>query len=122
MARKPDPKNDYVNRIELRQEIEKSFDQDELTHRAWEMIILMANRVSRKFSYKYEEDRQDCIMEALEVVHKYWRNYDKEKSNYPFSYFTQIIKNGLAKGLRTIRPKSLTTLVNMSNDQMSNLG
>ena len=122
MARKPDPKNDYVNRVQLREEIQKSFDQDELTPKAWEMLILMTDRISRIFSYKYPEDRNDCKAEALEVIHKYWRNYDKEKSNYPFSYFTTVIKNGLAKGLRQIRPKSLTTVVNMSNDQMANLG
>ena len=122
MPRKPDPKNDYVNRLELREEIAKSFKQDELTERAWEMFILMSDKISRVFSYKYEEDRDDCKMEALEAIHRYWRNYDKEKSNYPFSYFTQIIKNGLAKGIRRLHPKSLSKVINMSPQQMKNLG
>ena len=122
MARKAKPENDYVNRKQLKLELDKSFEQDELTDEAWRMFMLMGKRISYgKFSYKYEDDRQDCISEAMIAIHKYWRNYDETKSKYPFSYFTQVIKNGLAKGFRDIRPKSISTYINMSNEQMANL-
>jgi DNA-directed RNA polymerase specialized sigma subunit len=122
MARKPKPENDYVDRKKLKEELDKSFAQDELTDEAWRMFMLMGRRISYgKYSYKYEDDREDCIMVAMEAIQKYWLNYDETKSKYPFSYFTTVIMNGIAKGFREIRPKSVSEYINMTNEQMANL-
>jgi len=115
------PSNYYVNPAELRDEIKKSFEKNELTSDALKMLQLMIKNISRKFSYKYPEDREDCQSFALFDVLRYWRGFDLEKSNYPFSYYTTMIKNGLAKGIRKIHPKSETDIIRISGDDFFNI-
>lgn len=52
----------------------------------------MVDNISYKFHYKYEEWRQDCKGYAYERLYKYYRNYDPNKTDNPFAYFTQVIK------------------------------
>lgn len=98
----------YVKNVDLRKEIIKSKEQNSLTPEAIKMLILMSNRFSLKLNYVYKEDREDCIAFAILDCYLYWRGYDPEKSSNAFAYFSQIIKNGFAKGWRTIHtiPKS----------------
>jgi len=114
------PSNYYVKPLELKEEILKSINDDELTKKALHMLMLMVKNMSRKFSYKYEEDRKDCQAFALLDIARYWRGFDPEKSNYPFSYYSQMIKNGLAKGIKKVRPKSETDVIRISGDEMFN--
>jgi hypothetical protein len=111
----------YVNPDEFRKEILLSKEKNELTPRAVEMLMLMAEGASKKLRYKDEEDRKDCIAFALMDVVKYWRSYDPEKSKYPFAYYTQIIKNGFAKGWRKLHPLSSTDQVSLSNENLYSL-
>ena len=111
----------YVNPDEFRKEIQLSKEKNELTPRAVEMLMLMAEGASKKLRYKDEEDRKDCIAFALMDVVKYWRSYDPEKSKYPFAYYTQIIKNGFAKGWRKLHPLSSTDQVSLSNENLYSL-
>jgi hypothetical protein len=108
----------YVDPDEFRREILQSKEINELTPRAVEMIQLMANEASKKLKYRDEEDRKDCIAFALMDVVKYWRSYNPEKSKYPFAYYTQIIKNGFAKGWRKLHPLSTTSKVSLSNENL----
>jgi len=108
----------YVNPEELKKEILLSKDRDELTPRAIEIFQLMAKEASKKLKYKDEEDRKDCIAFALMDIIKYWRSYNPEKSKYPFAYYTQIIKNGFAKGWRKLHPISSTNKVSLSNENL----
>ena len=108
----------YVNPEELKQEILLSKERDELTPKAVELLMLMAREASKKLRYKDEEDRKDCIAFAMMDVVKYWRSYNPEKSTYPFAYYTQIIKNGFAKGWRKLHPLSSTDQVSLSNENL----
>lgn len=108
----------YVNPEELKNEILLSKERDELTPKAVELLMLMAKEASKKLRYKDEEDRKDCIAFAMMDVVKYWRSYNPEKSKYPFAYYTQIIKNGFAKGWRKLHPLSSTDQVSLSNENL----
>lgn len=56
-----------------------------------EAILLIANRLSLKpMFYKYPY-REDMVSDGVENCLLYMDNWDPEKSNYPFAYFTQII-------------------------------
>lgn len=92
----------YVKNGDLRNEIIKSKAQDKLTPEALEMFQLMSKKFSTKLTYIYAEDREDCISFAIMDCYLYWRGYDPEKSQNAFAYFTQIIKNGFAKGWRKL--------------------
>ena len=92
----------YVKNKELREELIKSKEQDELTPRALEMIMLMAEKFGTKLNYAREEDFQDCRSSAIMDCWMYWRGYKAEKSPNAFAYITQMIKNGYAKGWRKL--------------------
>ena len=99
----------YVKNKDLREELIKSKEKNELTPEALDMVILMANKFSLKFKYIYTEDKEDCISFAIMDCWMYWRGYNPEKSANAFAYITQIIKNGFAKGWRKLyghMPKS----------------
>lgn len=111
----------YVDPEEFKQEILLSKDKDELTKKAVDMLMLMAREASKKLTYKDEEDRKDCIAFALMDVVKYWRSFNPEKSKYPFAYYTQIIKNGFAKGWRKLHPLSTTKKISLSGENFYSL-
>lgn len=106
----------YVDNKDLLREIIKSKEQDKLTPRAAEMLVKMANEISKVFKYKYEEDRQDCIAAAIEDCLKYWRSFNPEKSTNAFAYYTQMIKNGAAKGWRELYPVKASQKVSISTE------
>ena len=112
----------YVKNGDLRNEIIKSKAADKLTPEALEMFQLMAKKFSTKLTYVYSEDREDCISFAVMDCYQYWRGYNPEKSANAFAYFTQIIKNGFAKGWRKLYgniPKSKK--ISVSSNKIYNI-
>lgn len=92
----------YVKNSELREELIKSHELGELTPRALEMCIMIAERLSDKLQYVHPEEKEDCIAFAIMDIIRYWHNYDPSKSDNAFAYITSISKNGLAKGWRSL--------------------
>jgi hypothetical protein len=115
---KKKPSNYYVDPKELKEELAKSKEANELTPRAIAIFQTMAGEASKKLRYRDEEDRKDCIAFAMMDVVRYWRSYNPEKSNNPFAYFTQMIKNGFAKGWRKLHPLSAGEKVSLSHDNV----
>ena len=108
----------YVKNKDLREELIKSKEQDELTPAALDMMIMMVDRYSTKFSYEYEEDREDCKSVAVMDCFQYWRGYKPELSPNAFAYITTVIRNGLAKGWRKLYgnfPKSKKISISQNN-------
>jgi len=95
----------YVKGKELREEIVKCKEKGELSPLAIEYFMMMTDRFSYKFSYKNPMDREDCKSAAMEDLLRYWKGYDPVKSYNAFAYYTQIIKNGFAKGWRHLHPQ-----------------
>lgn len=116
------PSNYYIDPEEFKTEIIKSLKQDNLTPRAIEMLMLLVEKLgnSSKLQYKYPEDREDCKSFAIFDILRYWRGFDPNISNYPFSYYTQMAINGLAKGLKKLRPKGETQMISLSNENIFN--
>jgi len=112
----------HVKNKDLREEIIKSKELDKLTPAAVDMFMLMADKFSNKLTYIYLEDKQDCISFAVMDCLQYWRSYNPEKSQNAFAYFTQILKNGFAKGWRKLygnMPKS--SKISISQHDIYNL-
>lgn len=112
----------YVKNADLRRAIIESKAKDELTPEAIDMLRLMATNYADKLSYAFDADKQDCIAFAIIDCYQYWRRYDPEKSDNAFAYFTQIIKNGFAKGWRKLYgnlPKSKK--ISISNNNIYNI-
>jgi DNA-directed RNA polymerase specialized sigma subunit len=94
----------YVKNSDLMKAILESKEKEALTPETIRMFYLMIQGISKKMSYKDPEDKEDCMAFAMEDLCKYWNRFDPEKSNNPFAYYTQIAKNGFAKGWKKIHP------------------
>jgi hypothetical protein len=95
---------DYVKNSELLRAVSESKEKGELTRETIDMFNLMISGISKKMAYKDPEDKEDCMAFAMEDLCKYWNRFDPSKSNNPFAYFTQVAKNGFAKGWKKIHP------------------
>lgn len=97
----------YIDNKELTVEIKKSREINELTPKALEMLRKMIFETNRVMRYKNQMDREDCTSRALLDILLYWRSFnpDHPKAN-AFSYFTQMIKYGTAKGFNELYPEN----------------
>ena len=101
----------YVNNKDLMNAILSSKEKGQLTPETIKMFTLMIQGISKKMAYKDPEDKEDCMAFAMEDLVKYWNRFDPAKSNNPFAYYTQIAKNGFAKGWKKMHPpKALKTI------------
>lgn len=94
----------YVKNADLLRAFKESEENGQLTPEIIQMFLLMVEGISKKMAYKNPEDKEDCMSFAMEDLCKYWNRFNPEKSNNPFAYFTQIAKNGFAKGWKKIHP------------------
>lgn len=106
----------YVNAKELYEEILLSKQQGKLTPNALKLLDRMVKEISKIFKYKMEEDREDCQSFAMEDVLKYWDRFNPEKSNNAFAFYTQMIKNGFAKGWRRLYPIKSCMKISINKD------
>lgn len=111
----------YVEPEELKKEVLISLEAGELSPRLIEMFQKMSFEISKKFRYRDEEDRADCMAFAMMDVIRYWKSFNPEKSKYPFAYYTQVLKNGFAKGWRKLHPISSVDLISISGDNFYNI-
>jgi DNA-directed RNA polymerase specialized sigma subunit len=102
----------YVNRKVLETEIAKSMENGKLTEKAVRIFIKMTKEINKTMSYKYEDDKKDCMSEAMFDILKYWNRYDPTLPNANcFSFYTQMIKNGMAKGFKKLRPRVVSNSI-----------
>ena len=91
-------KKKYLSNKDLYCELIVSKAKGKLTRQAETMLILLAKNVIKKMYYKDSDDKLDCLQTAYLSVFQNWYNFDENKSDNAFSYFTEIIKRGLAQG------------------------
>lgn len=113
MARAKDSKY-YINNREftneiirckhgmLNEETQYQHKKGELSPKAIEYFMILANRAIQKLRFPTPADKEDCIQSALLDLLRYWQNFNEDKSNNAFAYFTQIAKNGYAKEYKKI--------------------
>ena len=104
----------YVKPKELYEEICISLEQKKLTKKAEEMLILIAQRANTKLRYENPMDREDCISFAMLDLFKYWDRFKPEKTTNAFSFFTQVAKNGYAKGWNKLHPGKYKGTISLS--------
>ena len=91
-----------INNADFTREIILSKQRGELTPKAVDYFVKLANHAIRALAYNDPRDREDCIQFALLDLVLYWRNFDPQVSSNAFSFFTQIAYNGYAKGFKKI--------------------
>lgn len=96
--------NNYIDSKDFYNEMVISLQNDELTTKAIKYCQLLIERVSRCNHYDSVEDAEDCKSHAMYNILRYWRNFNPEKYNNPFNYFTSYAWTGLAQGWNMIHP------------------
>lgn len=73
----------------------KALEEDRMKPRVpeyvGECILLIAERLSTKYQFCNYQYREDMVSDGVENCLLYIDNFNPEKSENPFSYFTQII-------------------------------
>lgn len=90
-------KKHYVDNTSLRLELIKCHNEDKLTDKALNMLILMVDKIQLSFKYDDPQDKEDCRSSAIEVILTKWKSCDLTQPR-PFAYFTRMIYNGLYAG------------------------
>jgi hypothetical protein len=117
----------YVKNADLIREVVESKKNGKLTASAVEMFIKIATESSKKLKYKDPMDREDCIASAIEDLLKYWKNFDPQrmydigKVPNAFAYFSQIAKNGMAKGWKKLHHPDAGQMLSISHDGVYNI-
>ena len=94
----PKAKKKYLSNKDLYCELIVSKAKGKLTRQAETMLILLAKNVIKKMYYQNPDDRLDCLQTAYLSVFQNWYSFDELKGDNAFSYFTEVIKRGLAQG------------------------
>lgn len=95
----------YLHNKDLYIEIIVSKAQGKLTKNCKLMLEVLAKRTIKKMRYYNNDDRMDCYQSGLLDMFSNWHNFNEEKSDNAFAYFTEIFKRGLAKGFNELYKK-----------------
>lgn len=96
---KPKRKSEYLNNRDLLAEVIKSKSKGEMTNDLAKMLQLLTSKYAKRgnfASYTYNEDMQGY---AMLMLVKTWDSFNPEKSENPFAFFTQCIKNSFIQYL-----------------------
>ena len=92
-TKKKKKKVNYLTNKQLLPEVIKSKEQGEMTPKLAHMLQLLTSRYARRgtfANYTFNDDMQAFALMALDRT---WDAFDLEKSQNPFAFFTQCIKN-----------------------------
>lgn len=65
----------YIEKKDFNEEMLKCIEAGKLTNRSVEMFHKLATEVSRRYNFKYAEEREDAISSALHDFASYWGGY-----------------------------------------------
>jgi DNA-directed RNA polymerase specialized sigma24 family protein len=83
-------------------------------------IWLIANRLSTNRNFIGYTYREDMIGDAIENCFRYLHNFDPEKSNNPFAYFTQIMYYAFLRRIDKEKKQSYIKYKTMENSLAMN--
>jgi RNA polymerase sigma factor (sigma-70 family) len=89
----------YLNNRELLAAVKKSKELGRMSDTLARMLQLLCSKYAKKgnfINYSYNEDMQSY---AMMMLVRTWNSFDPEKSNNPFAFFTQCIKNSFIQYL-----------------------
>lgn len=104
----------YIDPKEFYDEIVKSLERGELTNKAIKFCQEIIDRTAMCNHYDSVEDMEDCKSHAMCNILRYWKNFDPEKYDNPFSYFSSYAWTGLSQGWNTLHPKKEAGYVKIS--------
>lgn len=89
----------YLNNKELLAEVRECKKRGQMSDLLARMLMLLCSNYARKNNwggYSYNDDMQGY---AVMMLVRTWNSFDPEKSNNPFAFYTQCIKNSFVQYL-----------------------
>jgi DNA-directed RNA polymerase specialized sigma24 family protein len=89
----------YLNNKELLAAVKQSKEVGQMSNTLAMMLQLLCSKYAKKgnfINYSYNEDMQGY---AMMMLVRTWNSFDPTKSNNPFAFFTQCIKNSFIQYL-----------------------
>ena len=89
----------YLNNRELLAAVHQSKVKGQMTDTLAKMLQLLCSKYAKKgnfVNYSYNDDMQSY---AMLMLVRTWNSFNPEKSNNPFAFFTQCIKNSFIQYL-----------------------
>lgn len=109
-------KNIYLNNKELLLEVKKAKAKRRMTNKLAQMLQLLCAKYAKKgnfVNYSYNDDMQAY---AMMMLVRTWDSFDPEKSDNPFAFFTQCIKNSFIQYLnQEKRQRNIRDLLLVNN-------
>ena len=112
-TKKTPKKRNYLNNRDLLAQVMLSKEQEKMTDELAKMLQMLCKRYASRAqfaNYTYNEDMQAY---AMMMLVRTWKSFNPEKSNNPFAFFTQCVKNSFIQMLnqekrqRTVRDELL---------------
>lgn len=85
-----------------------------------ECIIELTNRIARKPNFSGYMFLDDMKGDAIETCIKYMHNFNPDKSDNPFSYFTTIIHNAFVQRIEKEKKQLATRHLALTNSMIMN--
>ena len=103
VVKKKPKKRNYLNNRDLLSEVllSKLNDPPKMTDKLARMLMMLCARYGRRSNfanYTYNEDMQAY---AMMMLVRTWNSFNPEKSNNPFAFFTQCVKNSFIQFLNS---------------------
>jgi len=98
-------RKEYINKKDFYKQIVISKAYGKLTRKASDMLVLLANETIKRKSYRSEDDKHDCLYFGLQALFSNWFNFNEDKFDNTFAYFTEVFKRGIAGGMNTLYKK-----------------
>lgn len=95
----------YLSNKELIRQVIISKAQGKRTRELDSMLILLGQRTIRKMTYETIEDRSDCLHSGILRLFIYWKQFDEEKYDNAFSFYTEIFKREIANEFNRLKRK-----------------
>lgn len=89
----------YLNNKELLAEVAASKVKQQMTDKLAKMLVLLCSRLAKKgnfVGYTYNTDMQGY---AMMMLVRTWKNFDETRSDNPFAFYTQCVKNSFVQYL-----------------------
>lgn len=92
-------RTNYLNNKDLLAEVLKSKEQGQMTQKLATMLQLLTSRYAKRGNFSGYTFNDDMQAYAMLMLVRTWNSFDPEKSNNPFAFFTQCIKNSFIQYL-----------------------
>lgn len=101
-TRKPSVKKKakYLNNKDLMTQVLLSKDQGKMTDELANMLVMLCDRYAKKGNFSGYTFNDDMRGYAMYMLVRTWDSFNPKKSDNPFAFYTQCIKNSFRQYLK----------------------